>query len=65
MLWRGRIVAGVGGALGVVILRCLLGFVCEPSKTQRGSSYGCEPSKTQRGSSYGCEPSKTQHETTL
>ena len=52
MLWWGRIVAGVGRALGVVILRCLLGFVCEPSKTQRGSSYGCEPSKT-------------QHETTL
>ena len=40
MLWRGRIVAGVGGALGVVILRCLLGFGCEPSKTERGSSYG-------------------------
>lgn len=40
MLWRGRIVAGVGGALGVVILRCLLGFGCEPNKTQRGSSYG-------------------------
>ena len=40
MLWRGRIVAGVGGALGVVILRCLLGFGCEQSKPERDSSYG-------------------------
>ena len=40
MLWRGRIVAGLRGALGVIILRCLLGVGCEPSKTERGSSYG-------------------------
>ena len=42
MLWRGRIVAGLGGALGV-------GFGCEPSKV----GFGCEPSKTERDSSYG------------
>ena len=53
MLWRGRIVAGLGGARGVIILRCLLGFGCEPSKTERGSSYGIVGGATSR------------HETTL